>query len=212
MHFVPSTADDAILNVRRSAAGAIILNFQPSLYALRMKIMPAPLFLRVRDDVVFFVWFRADRARIHFPSSRIQYKTRLCDHYHRRAVGRAILRRRFRPAFFVREDQRYCVRRRRLRRGTRRSVVAAVRVDLRGGSSSGESIGIFIAAVITFAVANERDTILALLISSLLDELRRDAALSDRGLPRRRYSPPMASRHAHHAQTTRRPQQVQTKK
>ena len=120
VHFVPSTADDAILNVRRSAAGAIILNFQPSLYALRMKIMPAPLFLRVRDDVVFFVWFRADRARIHFPSSRIQYKTRLCDHYHRRAVGRAILRRRFRPAFFVREDQRYCVRRRRLRRGTRR--------------------------------------------------------------------------------------------
>ena len=209
MHFVPSTADDAILNVRRSAAGAIILNFQPSLYALRMKIMPAPLFLRVRDDVVFFVWFRADRARIHFPSSRIQYKT-LCDHYHR-AVGRAILRCRFRPAFFVREDQRFCVRRRRLRRGT-------VRVDLRGGSSSGESIGIFIAALITFAVANERDTIFALLISSnrmetsLLDELRRGAALSDRGLPRRRYSPPMASRHAHHAQTTRRPQQVQTKK
>ena len=45
-------------------------------------------------------------------------------------------------------------------------MVAAVRVDLRGGSSSGESIGIFIAALITFAVANERDTIFALLISS----------------------------------------------
>jgi hypothetical protein len=95
------------------------------------------------------------------------------------------------------------------------SVVAAVRVDLRGGSSSGESTGIFdgwIAAVVTFAVASERDTIFALLISSnrietsLLDELRRGAALSDRGLPRRRCS------HAHHAQRTRNPQQVHTKK
>ena len=45
MHIVPSTADEVILNVRRSAAGTIILNFQPSLYALRMKIMLAPLFL-----------------------------------------------------------------------------------------------------------------------------------------------------------------------